>query len=242
MTRRINYTAWVNKVMSNLVLDPQGKVMVKHSIAKAGWKTNDVTLREFLREEFKRRGLEISRRQVRTNSNIPDWHPSQAKKSWDELNEPAVFEIVNKTTGRRWIGVSTAPAFHRSRYFYYMRNLDLQHKANVFRLCEQMKIDIQKYGIQDFYINIVKKLPPEYDRIQMDKAKIEYMKTVDPMMLYNKGGQLARRGKDIVSPIRSPISQRHAMRRELLAQIRATREQLKSLVAQYESLAARKSK
>lgn len=122
---------------------------------------------------------------IRENASMPVSDHVKAL-GWEVLQNPAIYEIVSKSTKRRYIGCSVRPDLRRAVHLYWLKNYWKWGNSNVFFGNIQLARDIEKYGVEDFYLNIIKSFPKETTIKELKLAEAEFMREHQIKKSYNR--------------------------------------------------------
>lgn len=111
--------------------------------------------------------------------------PKTDKMKWETYIQPAVFEIVCEGSGRRYIGASLTPNMRKASYFFNLRNIKFFDRGNIFFGVKAIMDDLEKYGFDSFYFEIIKTIPGATQQ-DLDKALEKIIKKYPTEQLYNK--------------------------------------------------------
>jgi hypothetical protein len=112
---------------------------------------------------------------------------------WDVIQQPAVYAIVCKTTGRAFISSSIHPDKQRNVHFYWMQNWFKYGNSNTFFGNKKFIEDFKAYGIKDFCMEIVES-HPGLTSAQVHKKSIEFLELHGLENCYNRWLQTAYAG------------------------------------------------
>ena len=104
--------------------------------------------------------------------------PRVAKMAVRDFAMPGVYEIVCEPTGRRYVGSSSRPDLRRAVHSYWLRNPGRTGTSNIFAKNEDILRDIEKYGYEAFYFDIVE-LIPGATRHELMMAELKYMQSLN---------------------------------------------------------------
>jgi D-Tyr-tRNAtyr deacylase len=100
------------------------------------------------------------------------------------MKTPAVYAIVCGPTGKKYIGSSRTPWLRRAVHLYWLKNYWRWGCSNVFFGSLAIKHDVEQYGVEAFYMEIIKSCPgATNEELKEIEAKI-LIKSEDE--LYNK--------------------------------------------------------
>lgn len=120
-----------------------------------------------------------------TSSSMPLGKETLAK-GWQFAKTPGVYAIICKGSGKRYIGSSSTPWLRRAVHLYWLKNYWKYGGSNVFFGNLDLKSDVEKYGVDSFYMEIIKSMPGA-DRDELERAEFRIIKTLDKTQLYNRG-------------------------------------------------------
>ena len=121
----------------------------------------------------------------RNNSSMPVSPETQAL-GWEIIQKPSIYEIVCKSTQRRYVGCSMRPDLRRAVHLYWLKNYWKWGNSNVFFGNIQLARDVEKYGVQDFYLNILKSFPEDISISELKKEEAEFFREHKIKKMYNR--------------------------------------------------------
>ena len=111
--------------------------------------------------------------------------------SWEQFQRPAIYEIVCKKSGNRYVGASSRPDLRRAAYWFHLKAPSVLTAANPFFGSKKLLIDLEKHGIDSFEFNIIQQLPVGSAKKDLVETKHRIMLSIDQNKLYNKGDKLS---------------------------------------------------
>ena len=173
--------------INSYVKNRTGAVNISKTMKKHGFSPTNSTVVGILRDAVIQNGLKL--------------HASNAKihgmpyigGTFDDLCRPAVYAIACTKTDRKYIGSSVRPDLRRATHLYWLKNIDEPGTSNIFINCKQLKKDVQKYGVDSFYIELLEVLPVTTTNDELREIEDRYLSNTPSDKLYNfthsvKGG------------------------------------------------------
>lgn len=166
-----------------LKTDGNGRLMLKDALEKAGLE-NSLSNRYRLK---KMTGWKEVR--VKNEYGIAEMgmtiSPKSIMNGWAYIQTPAVYAIINRKTKRMYIGSSKRPDLRRAVHHYWLKNYWKFGCSNVYFGNLTLKNDVEKYGIDSFYMEILKSMPDSTpEQLKAEEERI--LNTYQPKQLYNK--------------------------------------------------------
>lgn len=225
------------------VRDHDGYIMLKPTLEKLGQDYNGGFYTAFARW-LKRTGqfathFRTGRGYTGQNGGVQSmpFGPRAKAMPFEEMKNPWVYEVVCSGSGRRYIGCSTKPYMRRAVHLYYLRNLDLQTTSNVFFGNEKVAEDVELYGPESFYMEVLEPI----DRKTRGKTHPVEQKWIDYYgyeNLYNmpkkeSGQVLAAQVRDSFNAQLKQARKEYAEILEQLRRVKAEFGNLRKVVVSY---------
>ncbi len=111
--------------------------------------------------------------------------PKSIMNGWKYIQTPSVYAIINRKTNRMYIGSSKRPDLRRAVHHYWLKNYWKFGCSNVYFGNLTLKNDVEKYGVDSFYMEILKSMPDSTpEELKAEEERI--LSTYQPKQLYNK--------------------------------------------------------
>lgn len=146
-----------------------------------------------------------------TISNIPykypygirdrslQFSPNDKESGTSYCKTSAIYAVICRSSKRRYIGASTRPDLRRAVHFYWLKNYKTYNHANVFWGNPILAKDIEQFGIEDFYIEIVESMPDvSHEEFLMKEQQI--INSYPKHQLYNVGIEGRNKALAAISP------------------------------------------
>jgi len=85
--------------------------------------------------------------------------PKALHLGWECMQNSAVYEIVCRPTGRRYIGSSTRPDLRSNTHLCNLKQYWKYSTSNIFFGNMSVKKDVERYGTDAFYVDIIESAP-----------------------------------------------------------------------------------
>jgi hypothetical protein len=167
------------------------------TLKKMGIVVNKLT-QSLIRQVAKEKGLPC---RLSTYQNKMAWIPESmqlgpktSKMTWDQIKLPAVYSIVCKTSGRKYIGSSMTPDLRRAVHLYWLKNYWKWGCSNIFFGSKAVKEDVEEFGIGDFYMEILEQCPDAVTYMDMYQREWKWIEKCKPALLYNRAKRYNDKG------------------------------------------------
>ena len=110
--------------------------------------------------------------------------PKTKELGWELTQQSAVYEIVCSGSGNRYIGSSTRPDLRRANHYYWVKQPWKYGISNVYFGNKKLWRDVQKYGYESFYCEIIHSRPG-WTNEQLEVLEQEVIDKADKRKLYN---------------------------------------------------------
>jgi group I intron endonuclease len=181
--QQVEVRATLLKASKDPVLDKRGYINQNKTFVKYGLSPNSSSNRTLFRQipgVFERLKPNIFRtRHCTGNSHIESMPMSQriidmGAEGWEMMQTPGVYAIVCKSTGNAYIGQSLRPDLRRANHLYCLKNYKTWFSSNIYFGNSKIAADIEEYGVEDFYIDIIESLPGATKR-ELKDAEIAFL-------------------------------------------------------------------
>lgn len=162
----------------NLIKDDLGKIKVGASLKAANLSPSAANKYQLYKAlnlynpyDFKQTGSS-----TRRNRHIGSMHLGEnAKKlGWAAVQGPALYAVVCRSAGRAYIGSSLRPDLRRAVHLYWLKNQMKWGCSNIFFGNKKLAADIAKYGVEDFYFEILQSMPGATSK-ELKRAEIDFL-------------------------------------------------------------------
>lgn len=166
-----------------LKTDQNGRLLLKDALEKAGIE-NTLANRYRLKRMTGWKEVRVKKEYEIGNLGMQVGQKTMMH-DWDYMQTPSVYAIINKKTKRMYIGSSKRPDLRRAVHYYWLKNYWKFGCSNVFFGSLSLKKDVEKYGVDSFYLEILKSMP-DANREELEFAEQEIIEKYLPKQLYNK--------------------------------------------------------
>ena len=104
---------------------------------------------------------------------------------WTATKSPCVYAIVCKGSGRMYIGSSKQPDRRRAVHHYWLKRYWEYGTSNVYFGSKKVAEDVEKYGVDNFQLEILKSMPDSTDS-ELRAAEDEIIESYPREILYNR--------------------------------------------------------
>jgi group I intron endonuclease len=208
-----------------------GNVNLSHTLKKHGFSPTNSTVAGIVRAKALELGFKIHAEKSKIHG-MPF-----VGGTFNELYMPAVYGIVNRVTGRMYIGSSIRPDLRRATHLYWLNNVKTHGASNIFFGCKQLRKDLERHGVSSFYIQILEKFPIGTTSEELREAEDRHIKALPENMLYNMSKQAS--GTNSFIPLYDARKPKYeaikAKEAEMLKVLRAKRAEHKQIRRQNRS-------
>ena len=182
--------ALIKEALKNPPVDSAGQLNIKRVVLDLDLADNDSS-RKLVREIAAGMGLKLVAKRI-TNGFIRyqsaqgmQIGPKSIHLKWEDFKLPAVYAIVCKGNGKMFIGSSVRPDLRRNVHYFYLRNTESGNNGNIFLTNEEIKRDIEKYGPDSFYMEIIQFFPKGTSRAERQAIGASIMSKLPFDATYN---------------------------------------------------------
>lgn len=104
---------------------------------------------------------------------------------WTATKSACVYAIVCEGSGRMYIGSSMQPDRRRAVHHYWLKRYWEFGTSNIFFGSKSVAEDVEKYGVNNFQLEILKSMPDATDS-ELRLAEAEIIESHPREMLYNR--------------------------------------------------------
>lgn len=165
---------------NNLVYDDYGKVRIGASLTKIGVKGTR-TSHGWFKHIACIFGVETAgwfRTQIAGDRSMGmRYGPKTSSMPAEDIQQPAVYEIICEPNGKRYIGASKRPDLRRAVHLYWLRHIEVPGTSNIFGKNAEIVDDVAEYGPDAFYMELIEQLPGA-TRQQLREAEEQHMEAL----------------------------------------------------------------
>ena len=179
----------VREALKDPVVDKFGYLIQYATLSKHGIDPTSWISRSLLKSMAEEMGVRIKVTDApKAGSRVGSmpFGPETLKMEFSDTQHPAIYAIICKGSGRMYIGVSKRPDLRRAVHYYWLKHIYTKGQSNIFHNKKQLIADLEKYGLDSFYMELVELLPHGLTRGEMIRAELDYMARIDRSKLYNE--------------------------------------------------------